>query len=261
MMLSEHDITAPANKPGREIPILFSAPMVRANRAGLKDVTRRLIQPQPTRVANDWEESAEVGDVVMWHGKPYRLSESRGRNKRDMGELTPVEIKPRWRPGDALWVRETWGCPPADRPGTPNGRKPAEGDRVVYLADDADAWQWRDSKQWSGWRPSIHMPRWACRNTYAVVSVRAERLRDITEDDAKREGVGPWPCNPDQPLTTSERAGDSPCRSSYALLWDEINGDNDEYLWKRNPWVWRIEYANPAKPDSARQQANSRGAR
>ena len=96
------------------------------------------------------------------------------------------------------------------------------------------------------WRPSIHMPRWASRITLEITDIRVERLQEISEDDAKAEGVEPWVIGdgwreyglpPDV-----EAAGTHPLRSardSFASLWESINGPGS---WKANPWVWVIEF-------------------
>ena len=100
------------------------------------------------------------------------------------------------------------------------------------------------------WRPSIHMPRWASRITLEITSVRVERLQDISEADAKAEGI--------ETVRVSEsdfryldylRAGqidigdkEATCGSavkSYRTLWESINGPGS---WEANPWVWVISF-------------------
>jgi hypothetical protein len=95
------------------------------------------------------------------------------------------------------------------------------------------------------WCPSIFMPRALSRITLDVLSVRAERLLDITEEDAKAEGARPFfetfACfERDQRITTGERASDAEHRAGFAVLWDEINGDRA--LWISNPWVWVVGF-------------------
>lgn len=116
--------------------------------------------------------------------------------------------------------------------------------------DDADGFDIRCrhgdelSAYWAAWRSPMYMPRWAARISLEVVSVREERLLDITDEDARLEGMPHWSerfsaFGHGQRLTTGEVAIDRPYRSSYAVAWDEINPGE---TWKSNPVVWRIEF-------------------
>lgn len=80
------------------------------------------------------------------------------------------------------------------------------------------------------WRPSIHMPRWASRITLAVEHIRLEHVQDITEADARAEGV--------EPATISRSFA---YRDGFADLWDEINGPRG-WGWVANPWVWAVTF-------------------
>lgn len=127
---------------------------------------------------------------------------------------------PYGQPGDRLWVRETHYVESA--PGN------WYTGFILYKANDEHA-------PVSKWRPSIHMPRWASRITLEVVSVRVERLHDISEEDAKAEGV-----HSDAVVT----ADGSDYRGLFAYdrfaeLWQSINGTGS---WDANPWVWVVEF-------------------
>lgn len=95
------------------------------------------------------------------------------------------------------------------------------------------------------WRPSIHMPRWASRLLLEVTDVRVQRLQEITEEDSRAEGVSPFfelypEIGRDQSLLPGELCADAEHRASFAVLWDEINGDRA--LFSSNPWVWAISF-------------------
>lgn len=187
----------------RERPILFSAPMVRAILDGRKTQTRRVVKaeiPSWVKVWNghngaehfffDREEDDEAG----MHWPPYD----------EKGLLCPYG-----QPGDRLWVRESFS----------------------YYSHREGCWYWADGNIAAHdcerpIRPSIHMPRWASRITLEVVSVRVERLQDISEQDAKAEGAEPAEC----------------CHAHYhgfRKLWESINGAGS---WEANPWVWVVEF-------------------
>jgi len=217
----------------RERPILFSGEMVRAILDGRKTVTRRPVKPLPpkdngtARVIFVVESSSakRAGGFILeelFEGGS-RFTE-RGRSRELWWGRCPLGS-----PGDRLWVRETWGT-------IDNG--PDDYPYIIWRADRAVDWQ--DGLRRSGdihyvasdtepekWRPSIHMPRWASRILLEVTSVRAERLQDITEEDATAEGVEPF------------KQGSHPYTLAFAVAWDSIYGPK-ELGW--NPWVWRVEF-------------------
>jgi len=83
--------------------------------------------------------------------------------------------------------------------------------------------------------PSIHMPRWASRITLPLVSVRVERVQDISEKDAWAEGVR----STDYGWTDGTTGYDTvSAREAFRELWDSIYG-----TWDANPWVWVAEWS------------------
>jgi hypothetical protein len=118
--------------------------------------------------------------------------------------------------GDRLWVREAWSI--AEKKFDP------EVSRIVYRADGVDPLP--DATGRARWRPSIHMPRAASRLLLEVTEVRIERLHDISEEDARAEGVRP------DPFRRTYTA-----INSFHVLWIDINGIDS---WDSNPWVWVI---------------------
>lgn len=150
----------------QEQPILFSTPMVKALLAGQKTQTRRVIKPQPPEMGERWTISNPYGMSNYWMFS---------------AEKEEVKIKcPYGTRNDVLWVRETHA-----------------GDRWagwVYKADHPDAdlmmGDLDDGElQIREWTPSIHMPKDACRLWLRVKSIRAERVADISEEDAIKEGI------------------------------------------------------------------------
>jgi len=205
-----------------ERPILFSTPMVQAILDGRKTQTRRIIKKQP-HGAGEW-----VMRGISWlfpNVNPY------------------VKIKcPYGQPGDVLWVRETW----AKTGDNFHDDWPGHGD-YYYKADDPYSEMELNSptKGIPKWRPSIFMPKYACRIRLLVEDVRVERLQDISEEDAIAEGVGVgfqmnggWPDYEHIENGICTVTQDT-ARMSYWSLWDSINGKGS---WDKNPWVWVIEF-------------------
>ena len=86
------------------------------------------------------------------------------------------------------------------------------------------------------WVPSIFMPRWASRLTLRVADVRVERVQEIWQADAIREGC--WPLSVHQignePVSTP--------RDQFRVLWDSINGKRPGCAWGDDPWVWAVTF-------------------
>ncbi len=223
----------------KEKPILFSGEMVRAILDGRKTQTRRVIKRWPPkirlnrRVSGDWpfsNVSVEPG-VYQPYSNPYGALSVVTDNGKKLG-IKPSEfewISPYGQSGDHLWVRETWS------PGYVfDGWPPRE------IPDDAPIHYWADGNPPAVWdvtkpKPSIFMPRWASRITLEVVSVRVERLQEITDMDAIAEGVHQVGGIDRTGLTTGETV------LEFRTLWDSINAARG-YGWDSNPWVWVVEF-------------------
>lgn len=189
----------------KERPMLFSGAMVRAILDGSKTQTRRVVKPQPSH-----EIAACEGGVGFFERKPNPPSSGYDVFKPPFGGV-----------GDRIWVKETFGFALYfPRPGA-----------VVYRADGKHE-PAHKSLRGGRWKPSIFCTRKASRITLEIVSVRAERLQEISEADAKAEGV--------QPSESVEMKDGSPCYSlPYQILWNQINGVGS---WAANPWVWVVEF-------------------
>jgi hypothetical protein len=191
----------------KERPILFSASMVRAILAGRKTQTRRVIAFPPRGAFV----LVETRDGSLW---PYASDDGESQVCDD-GCEHPMSC-PYGAPGDRLWVRETFLTRCAGK---------VAHHRAAFT-DSADAAGF--GAMYGGWKPSIFMPRWASRLTLEVVSVRVERLQEITETDAAAEGIAPLQMD----------NGDA--RPRFEGLWDTINGKRAP--WSSNPWVWVVEF-------------------
>jgi len=209
----------------KERPILFSAPMVRAILEGRKTVTRRVCKPQPSANAH----------TTCAYGTPMGAWWETGKD---------IIRCPYGKPGDRLWVRETF----IDLRGTGVEHRPdPDGpiQRYAYAADCRPGSHSDEARKDFGlkYKPSIHMPRAACRILLEITDVRVERLQDISEDQAQAEGVrlmrdgsDTWvsregPGNLVTPWPTAKEA--------FSDLWNSINGP---HAWAANPWVWAVSF-------------------
>lgn len=204
----------------RDIPILFSAPMVRAILAGTKTQTRRAMRDQPCELL-DFNRG---GLSIRVRGAVYQAFSP---------TLPPVRC-PYGRTGDRLWVREAWraaavldSSPPRDIP---------SDSRIWHEADDSVSGL-RGLVRMGKLRPGMFMPRWASRITLEVTGVRVERLQDITEADALAEGIVPGYGGFGLADGSHFHAADP--RQSYLGLWEAINGPGSV---EANPWVWSVTF-------------------
>ncbi|MBD9539961.1 hypothetical protein IB276_10910 [Ensifer sp. ENS04] len=228
----------------RDIPMLYSAPMVRALWNDWKTQTRRLgfdVPPQPEADCHPRNKPRHPAPYLDSYCSERKTSANpRGMSVNwcwwqvDDRQCLPT-FKLKAKPGDRIWVRETW---------KPTGltafNKPSETRICGRFAYQADEQQERRDEM-IPWRPSIHMPRWASRMTLIVTDVRVERLQDISAADAIAEGIerhgSGW-----MPYSTAflQSDGVTPAnyhqdpRESYRSLWNKINGTG---AWETNPWV------------------------
>lgn len=229
----------------KERPILFNSEMVNAILDGRKCLARRIINPQPDC-------------VTPKTNNPVWLEVSHGKY-----------IKCRYgRPGDKLWVRETFCVESNHQIEFEDYRPPFNDGRPVRLVgDNWEQCHYRatdpcpelvyddDAFGSCKWKPSIHMPRWASRILLEVVNVRVERLNDISDEDAIAEGMKAITKDggitikygiPDRDgLPGNDNIGwvwqewrANPI-DAYKKLWESINGQGS---WDLNPWVWVVEF-------------------
>lgn len=222
----------------KERPILFSAPMVRAILEGRKTVTRRAVKgfQIPTE-----DTAIPIGDRQRWSAIGQRdprygfcvFGSTEAECAKELEEYAPCRYG---RRGDRLWVRETFGLQVRHYGG-------GAGEHIVYRATNPHAIYCKSAEGQEypvKWKPSIHMPRHSSRILLEITGVRVERLQDISEEQAKAEGVrlytdhaevGDW-----WHVEGIETYSADP-RKSFELLWSSVGGD-----WQANPWVWVVEF-------------------
>lgn len=190
-------------------PILFSTEMVKAILEGRKTQTRRI---------------AKI-DGISKDGRCYKFKDVTVIDENEKvvtySNKYVDEVLPKYKIGDILWVRETW-------------QKSLNPNEFVYKAD-TDNPIYLDSN-WK-WKPSLFMPFDACRLFLKVTNIRVEKLQDISESDAQKEGAKYAPI---------EHLGNTwkSYKQGFEYLWQNINGKEN---WDLNPYVWVIEFERCSK--------------
>ncbi|SQC34248.1 hypothetical protein [Kluyvera cryocrescens] len=233
----------------KERGMIFNGEMVRAILDGRKTQTRRIVKPQP---------ELTKGSGFSWNGALYGV----GSNDRETNRNFAHVKCPHGKPGDRIWVRETWsqlgnedGCaidwndelvkgggPEAARIYRASCEQKPGNYGLWSIPDDAFWKPHTDNMEFEGaWRPSIHMPRWASRILLEITDVRVEQLSEISEEDAAKEGISPaGDLLPAYPGTYLTPKGDfSTAKVAFQRLWESIYGEDN---WKASPWVWVIEF-------------------
>lgn len=235
-------------------PILFNTEMVRAILDGRKDATRRIVK-------------GFIPDDAVWGYTaftPKGYISCRGTFADGYGEKF---FKLPCEPGDILYVRETWQCWRAHRyEATADIRFRAGGDdvRLQFANGNTDSIDRLDYDtfvhKWFShngeWKPSLFMPKEAARIWLKVTDVRVERLKDITEDGALREGSQGIRCNHEalgeHGCTDCMNTGwIEPPQVEFMQIWNSTikKSDIDRYGWDANPYVWVIEFERCEKPE------------
>ncbi|ENZ8839184.1 hypothetical protein PG938_03385 [Klebsiella pneumoniae] len=208
----------------KERGMIFNGEMVRAILDGRKTQTRRIMAPQP---ADDIERCIFPNpEAIGW--------KSSLRHKHGS---TTAHFCHYGKPGDRIWVRETWARYNIDQ----------NSHDIAYRATTPADWP-----EEGLWRPSIHMPRWASRILLEITDVRVERLNAISPEDAESEGLertnftgfGDEPGLPSYPepdvyFDPLKKQWKEYPPEAFAGLWESIYGEGS---WNANPWVWVIEF-------------------
>lgn len=217
----------------KDTPLIFSDVMVRALLEGRKWQTRRLVGAAACGAY--WDHSGYEPFEVS-----PRVWSFRNRGAQDMAAGAPVVRCRYGTAGDRVWVREAWNVAGVCYGLRPSQTGAASAEAWRYRADDGTGWK-------NGWRPSIHMPRWASRLEFGLFAVGLHRLQEITESQARAEGV--------EKMRWFEPAGkgvgdhydvdgifrhassEGSYRNGFATLWERIYGPG---AWEANSWVWAL---------------------
>lgn len=202
----------------KERPILFTPENAQKVFDGVKTQTRRIVKFNSAHRVK-----------MVWSPKNWHIDDP------DVVKACPHGVV-----GDRLWIRENgWECPYRTERMLLDGADTWEPFYYDALLDQGEA---DELKEWGfKRRPSIHMPRWACRSVVELTNIRVERVQDISDEDIRAEGVKAiWP-ELDEPMEAGGRLVDEATliRDGWSALWCVINGVES---WQRNDWVWVLEF-------------------
>jgi hypothetical protein len=242
----------------KQHPILMKGPLVKQSEAGNKTQTRRL------KALEEINKNPDRWEFVRLYDGYAKFCEKHNYTKE-------VYVKcPYGVPDEILWVRETWRkyCH-VDNMGYTHFDQQiieyaADNPPMIYLVDGDGAHMYNKdgSEKYVPWRPSIHMPKSACRLFLQITDIRVERLQDISEEDAKAEGLA---ClSKDGGITYKYGIPDKdglpgidnhgwPWQEwntkpveAFKALWGKVNGLDS---WQANPWVWVITFKRINNPN------------
>jgi hypothetical protein len=195
-------------------PILFNTEMVQAILEDRKRQTRRVAKLNGCKsfdVPSDWDKEA----IDHWTG-----------GKCPFGKI-----------GNVLWVRETWN---------------KSDSKYYFKASPETLPEYILNNHWGVddciWKPSIHMPFEACRLFLEITNIRVERLHEISENDAIKEGLISLDYKGHPSYTHNKDKhpnGFGSATGCFSHLWQSVYGAES---WNANPWVWVIEFKQIPKP-------------
>ena len=223
-------------------PILFNTDMVRGLLADRKTATRRVVKPR-------FRDSVfEIFQGQLCEASPDKPPRDNGDGTKTHFVRAYVPCKAPYRPGDILYVRETW-CKYGELDAAEHIIP--ETEKYYYRADGENPTPfncflvqhpgWDEYREVPVWHPSIHMPREAARIFLRVTDVRVERLQAMSHEDAEQEGC--W-CG---------EGGLAMPLDKFADVWDSTikPADCAIYGWAANPWVWVIEFERVSREEAA----------
>jgi hypothetical protein len=215
-----------------EKPIIFSSDMVKAILDGRKTQTRRIIKPQPPIIWDKCKPIKTDAGIISWCFENSKDPDFHGYKNCPYGVV-----------GDRLWVRESF-----EITGYSESTRRLKG---IYLSDKKKFPFCEITKtEWDKWESRKHqfrktsgrfMYKSLARIWLEITSIRVERVQDISETDARVEGVfwkgGAYKDYGDK----SGYCGLGSAKKSFRTLWDSLNAKRG-YSWQKNPFVWVIEF-------------------
>lgn len=227
-------------------PILFNTEMVRAILENRKGATRRLAYI-PLDIPCSYGEHEFVWDNFSGGEATGFVCRKCGFGVSPPHSRYPVGtscFRPRYFPGDVLYVRETWARIPETWPGDLHFKS---------SATKADL-EWFREMGWK-WRPSIHMPKEIAQLFLRVTNVQMERLQEITEEQAILEGIEKRAVpviNASNVFEYRIPGTHNVCisgRGAFSHLWDRTikKANLPRYGWNANPWVWVTKFERISK--------------
>ncbi len=205
-----------------------------------KTQTRRIVKPGYDKERQRYARMSLFNSIGLVNGAWYGLAFDGVPFIND-----PIK-QPRYAPGDILYVKETYVLTNYGDPIYRANFRDRNGDYWSSIAADPDGVKWRNP---------MYLPREAARIFLRIMSVRVERLGDISDEDAIAEGCEGVPCEHHNTIS----GGCSDCMNTgwaeppqieYMWLWDKLNAKRDggAYSWEKNPWVWVYSFERCAKP-------------
>lgn len=212
-------------------PIILNTDEVKSVLKHKKTQIRKVIKPQPDHIKYIPVVVNNYAGFVDEHGNSIKCP---------YGQI-----------GDRLWVRETYTKTYdfEDHPELSHSCTEFWDTGIAYKADGKPYYFY------DRWYSPVTMPRWASRITLEITNIRVERVQNISDNDIEKEGTpgkfnGEYQC-PDC-NGSGWMIGYPTCRHCngtklqpkyyYRELWNSLYPCYSENGWKKNPWVWVIEF-------------------
>lgn len=212
-------------------PIIMNAESVNLILQGIKTNTCRVIKPQP----GSWEE------MGMWENIYFRDNKWWLDQIVRPGKYQDVEIRcPYGKPGEFLWIRETWGAVDPTLSDTISLHDciiEYRADLPKNCTDYPGQWPAKEARgnpDAPKWRSPIHMPRWASRLLLQIEIINALRLHDLKNGDIANEGIVSH-----EALSHSQ--WEKFLHQEFATYWDSINKKRG-FSYESSPWVWSVRF-------------------